>query len=177
MQYAVRTWSKKRSRSEASLISPYDVKLSGMLNGSGLEIASSTAVSSGVSYLTAIAVSSWTTEYESVRSSGGKLVNISSARYYVWLISRGIRVYTHSTTDLREITQFTRIRFAIFAIGNLNDRLDLILPTFDSFLRLRRLRSKSLDHDGRQAVSERLEIGLLIFWYHLSLALLKRMLD
>ena len=80
-------------------------------------------------------------------------------------------VYEHGdgTTNLSEVAQLIGICLAIIAIDNLNDGLDLILPTFDSFPRLHCLGSKPFDHNGRQAVSERLEVALLICWYHLLL--------
>lgn len=73
--------SKKRSRSEGSSIRPYESRESDVDAGNDPTTSSRTAESRGREYLSASLVLSWTFAYESVLSSGGRLANISSAKY------------------------------------------------------------------------------------------------
>lgn len=75
--------SSRRSRSDESCIRLYVTNESDMLSGKGLMMASRMAASSGGSYFAASEASFCTAAYDSVRISGGRLGNVSSARYWL----------------------------------------------------------------------------------------------
>ena len=80
--YCSSTGSKKRSRFEASSeIRPYVVRESEIVGGKNSISDWRRSVSRGREYFSNNVESSWTALYDSVRSSDGKEVKSSSARY------------------------------------------------------------------------------------------------
>ena len=99
-----------------------------MVGGKWSVMAIRRDVASGTSYLVFSEGSSWIAAYDSERRSDGREANISSAKNYGYY--QQLAIGGNGASYFDEVTQLTGIVSIVVVRLRLDNRLDLILPTF-----------------------------------------------